>query len=160
VTKTIESDDPATVIDHIKKNGGVAVFAHPTARNYPVEKEWIMLLDGAEIWNRHEGKYLPPVKSLERFRKFKRWHPGLMAFCGLDMHVKANFYPISTIVRAYKNERGSLLDSLKKGDFTGVSRRFQVGSDGRINCFKRLLLYPISLCLEIIRDTKNSVFDN
>jgi hypothetical protein len=157
ITQTIDSDDPATVIGHIQTNGGVAVFAHPTARKYPIEKEWIKLLDGAEIWNRHEGKFLPQVATIKLFGKFKRWHPGLMAYCGLDFHRKAYFYPITTIVFAERNDRTSILNSLNKGNFVAQSPYFNVGSTGHVNYFKRIIVYILSTIFKVIRDTREAI---
>jgi hypothetical protein len=156
VTITSDSDDPATIIKHIQFNGGVAVLAHPTVRNYPIEKEWVQHLDGAEIWNRQEGKYLPQVVSMEKFRLFQRWHPKIKAFCGLDFHRKSSYYPFATILGAEYIKRVEILEALRNGDFYGESPYFNIGSDGKVNCFKRYAVYFISSILNIIRNTRES----
>jgi len=156
VTRTLDSDDPATIIKHIQANGGVAVFAHPTVRNYPIDKDWVVLLDGAEIWNRQEGKYLPQVVSMRRYIQFNDWKPGLLAFCGLDFHRKSSYYPFTTIVGTEYNKRGEILEALRKGDFYGESPYLNIGSDGKINWLKRYTIYFLSTILNIIRNTRES----
>ncbi|NLI15403.1 MAG: hypothetical protein GX409_03860 [candidate division Zixibacteria bacterium] len=156
VTRTCDSDDPATVIKHIQSCGGVAVFAHPTVRDYPIEKEWVRLLDGAEIWNRQEGKYLPQVVSMEKFRLFQRWHPKIKAFCGLDFHRKKSYYPVANMVAAEVNDRELILKAFRDGKFYAESPYFNIGSDGKINWFKRYAIYFLSSILNIIRNTRES----
>jgi hypothetical protein len=156
VTQTCDSIDPATIISHIQNNGGVAVFAHPTVRDYPIDKEWVKLLDGAEIWNRQEGKFLPQVVSMKRFRLFKSWNPKLLAFCGMDFHRKVSYYPFATIVTAERNDKAAILAALKSGNFIAESSYFNVGSDGKINWLKRYSIYIISTLLNLIRNTRES----
>jgi hypothetical protein len=154
VTKTTDSIDPATIIKHIQDCGGVAVFAHPTVRNYPIDKEWVKLLDGAEIWNRQEGKYLPQVVTMRRYLQFKGWHPEILAFCGLDFHRIASYYPFTTIIDAAKNDRDTILDSLRNGKFRAESPWFQVGSNGHINIIKRIFIYTCRTLLNIIKNAR------
>lgn len=156
VTITSDSDDPAAIIKHIQAHGGVAVLAHPTVRNYPIERDWVVLLDGAEIWNRQEGKFLPQIISMKRFLQFKSWKPGLLAFCGLDFHRKSSYYPFTTTVESVYNDRDSILESLRNGKFYGESPYFNIGSDGKINWFKRYVIYFLSSVLNIIRNTRES----
>jgi hypothetical protein len=154
VTQTCDSIDPATIIKHIQDCGGVAVFAHPTVRNYPIDKDWVQLLDGAEIWNRQEGKYLPQIVTMKRFLKFKRWHPKILAFCGLDFHRKSSYFPFTTIVASQNNGRDSILTALKNGNFKAENPFFNLGSNGDINYIKRIFVYTCSALLNVIRDTR------
>lgn len=156
VTVTSDSDDPATIIKHIQSHGGVAVFAHPTVRNYPIEKEWIKLLDGAEIWNRQEGKYLPQVASMKRFLQFKSWKPSILAFCGLDFHRKRSYYPVANMVAAESNNKECVLKAFRDGRFFAESPYFNIGSDGKMSWLKRHLIYVLSSMLNIIRNTRES----
>ncbi len=156
VTRTCDSDDPATVIDHINDHGGVAVFAHPTVRDYPIEKDWVCLLHGAEIWNLQEGKYLPQVVSMERFRLFQRWQPEIMAFCGLDFHRQKSYYPVVNVVTAESNDKNSILKALLEGDFHAESPYFNIGPDGAMNPLKRSFIYIFSSILNMVRNTRES----
>lgn len=156
VTQTCDSDDPATVIKHIQSHGGVAVFAHPTVRNYPIDKDWVVLLDGAEIWNRQEGKFLPQIVSMKRFLQFKSWKTEMLAFCGLDFHRKGSYYPFATVVESKYNDRESILLAFREGRFFGESPYFSIGSDGKIGWAKRYLVYILSSILNMIRNTRES----
>jgi hypothetical protein len=141
VFQTCDSDDPATIITHIHNHGGVAVLAHPTLRDYPIEKEWVMLLDGAEFWNRQEGKYLPQIKSIRRFRQFRKWHRNIKAFLGLDLHRAINYYPISILVNANNNNRETILLALKQGDFESESPLLKLNSDGQLGWLKLTFIF-------------------
>jgi len=156
VTLTCNSDDPATIIKHIQTCGGVAVFAHPTMGNYPIEKDWIQLLDGAELWNRQEGKYLPQVVSMKRFIQFQKWNPDILAFCGLDFHRKKSYYEVAAIVMAESNDRDVILKALRRGDFYTQTPYFNVDSDGQIGFLKRYFIYVLSSILNLIRNTRES----
>lgn len=151
VIKTHDSIDPATIIRHIQDNGGVAVLAHPTVRNYPIESSWIKMLDGCELWNRQEGKYLPQARSIRTFMRFKEWNPELKAFCGLDFHRSTKFYHLTTNVHSLKNNREDLLSAIKKGDFVSKSALFDVNSAGKIGLIKLFLIYGVSSFLNLIR---------
>ncbi len=157
VVKTCTSDDPATIIKHIQSNGGAAVLAHPTVRNYPFDSNWIRMLDGCEIWNRQERKYLPQYRSVGMFSRFKKWHPELKAFCGLDLHSPANFYHISTIVSSPRNSAEDLLLSLKNGNFYSKSRIFSVNSNGKLNIYKILFIYCGGSIINLIRYIRDYV---
>jgi hypothetical protein len=156
VTQTCDSDNPAVIIKHIQNYNGVAVFAHPTVRNYPIEKDWVVLLDGAEIWNRNEGKFLPQPVTMRRFIQFEKWKPGLMAFCGLDFHRKSSYYPFTTIVESEYNSRESILEAFREGRFFAESPYFNVGSDGKIGWLKRYLIYALCSILNMLRNTRES----
>jgi hypothetical protein len=151
VFQTCDSDDPATIITHIHDHEGVAVLAHPTVRNYPIEKEWVMLLDGAEYWNRQEGKYMPQMKSIKRFLQFRKWNHNIKAFWGLDLHRAKSYYPISILVNANNNNRETILQALRHGDFESESPLLKLNSDGQLGWLKLAFIFIGSAILNIIR---------
>ena len=157
VIETCDSDDPATVIGHIHKHGGVAVFAHPTVRLYPVERSWVELLDGAELWNVQEGKYLPQLKTIRRFREFNSWHPGIKAFCGLDLHRTKSFYPMSTNIELEEIKREPILQALKDGKFKSITPAFSVGSDGELSAMQMPCLYLGRAVIDSVRAIRNII---
>lgn len=130
VTALTDTDDPMTVIEHIHTYGGVAVLAHPLVRNYPLDLNWIARLDGWEIWNvSNEGKYLPQLRTLKKYREYLRQCPDLKSFAGLDLHRTASFYPLATVVGG-KLDRTSILATLRAGDFSIDSPYFVGDSRG------------------------------
>jgi len=160
VIQVSDSDDPATIIKHIHDNGGVAVLAHPTIRNYPFAPDWIKLLDGCEIWNIQERKYLPRAETLRKFRQFKKWHPGLMAFCGLDLHRAATYYPVSTDIIAEENSRENILSAFSSGNFVSNSPMFHANSRGDLGIFQTLQVVIGGGILSIIKTVRNYLYDN
>jgi len=51
VDKLVASADPVEVIDHIARNGGVSVIAHPAPEHLPTIPSLARLPDGIEVWN-------------------------------------------------------------------------------------------------------------
>jgi hypothetical protein len=151
VTEPIDSDDPVTVIGHIRKHGGVPVLAHPTIRNYPLEENWVSLLDGAELWNNGEGKYLPQARTLKKFSEFLRWQPKLKAFYGIDLHRPQPYFPIATVIEAPENSRNEILKALANGRFTLDSPYLKLDSSGKIGFFLKAYIITGSSILNIIR---------
>jgi hypothetical protein len=151
VIETIDSEDPVAVIGHIRKHGGVPVLAHPAIRNYPLEKEWVSLLDGAELWNNQEGKFLPHYKTYKKFAMLAEWRPGLKAFFGIDLHRKKSYYPIATVIEAKENNREEVLKALAAGHFHLESPLMKLKSDGKINPFKLLFIISGWAILDVIR---------
>lgn len=158
VVDTIDSDDPAVVIDHIHNHGGVAVLAHPNVRPIPVDKSWVSMLDGCEIWNiANEGKFLPRSGGIRKFHELARMKPGLLAFTGLDLHGKKGFWSLFAETYVDRRDRQSLLIALKAGQFRSVSPLFSVGSSGEISAIKRLGVIVLRYLLDIIRTIRNIV---
>jgi hypothetical protein len=134
VTNPCEHDDPDKVIDHIHCHGGIAVLAHPSIKNYPINKSWVEKLDCCEIWNiGNEGKFLPQIESIKKFRELSIINPNLRACCGLDLHHKSDFYEISTIVFVENQDKQDILAALRKGDFKTESPFFSINSHAEIN---------------------------
>ena len=155
-TITCDSEDPVKVIEHIQSHGGVAVWAHPTIRNYPVDDNWIKKLDGYEIWNNgNDGKFLPQIRPLRMYQKYRDLSPNLKAFCGLDLHRKVNFRYISTIVTASTNDPAAILKALREGAFTTESRFFDVDSLASIGQFKKGWIYSARSILNVVRNVRN-----
>lgn len=76
---------------NIKK--GICVLAHPGRRNawQKLEKSWIPLLHGIEIWNRKFDGIAPSQEAVEILRANHR----IVPFAGLDFHQANQAYPLS-----------------------------------------------------------------
>lgn len=133
VTQTTEHEEPGRVIDHIHEYGGVAVWAHPYKEKYVIDESWVKKLDGSEIYNTgNEGKLLPQMKTIRKFRQLSAWNPNLKAFTGLDLHRKKGFMQLSTEVFCENNNREEILAALRDGRFRSRSLVFNVDSSGKI----------------------------
>ena len=150
VTRTCDSDDPVTIIKHIKSHGGVAVWAHPTVKEYPIDREWIERLDGFEIWNSgNEGKLMPQIRTLKKYWRLKKWNLQLKAFCGLDLHRKSTYDAVFIEVEA--GGRNEILAALARGDYVSRGRLLRLNSMAEINPFYLMFIYGVRYLLSAVR---------
>ena len=158
VTQLCDSEDPAAVIDHIHANDGVAVLAHPNIRDYPIDKKWVAMLDGCEIWNvSNEGKYLPQSGGIKKYRQLAADNPGLLAFTGLDLHRTESYCNLSTLTRVNDKTSEGIIRALKDGTFRSESPLFSVGSDGNVSARGRLNVAAFGPLLNGARSARNMI---
>jgi hypothetical protein len=152
VIEPCEYETPGEVITHIQDRGGVAVWAHPSFRDYPTERQWLEGLDGAEMWNQiHDSRYMPRTRSVNRFNELRKVNSNLLAYCGLDLHRPDNFFFISTTVSARINERKEILAALKAGNFASRSRYFNIDAEGGINRFYYFYIWSFNYAIKFAR---------
>lgn len=136
VTRPCRHMNPSDIIEHICDNGGVAIWAHPTIRQYPYRKEWVSKLHGFEIWNlANNGKYLPQLRPALFYRRLREWNPEMKAFAGLDLHRENSFYRIALLTSASSLDRNSILENLRSGEFVSDSRFCKIDSKGHSSVF-------------------------
>jgi len=156
INKTLESDDPLEVIHHIRQQQGVAVLAHPTKKNYALDRIWIEELDGAEIWNlAYDGKFLPQVKSIRMFKKLAEQNPDLKPFGGMDLHQEKNYYDIALRIEPKNLNQNQILKDLKEGNFTVESRFFKKKPGIRINWVSLLIIFAFREVLNLVRKMRD-----
>jgi len=152
VIEPCEHGTPGEVITHIRDRGGVAVWAHPSFRDYPTERHWLERLDGAEIWNQiHDSRYMPHTRSVNRFNELRKSNSDLQAYCGLDMHRPDNFFFISTTVSVPGNDRNDILAAMKAGNFASRSRFFNIDAYGRISLFYHFYIWSFNCAIKFAR---------
>lgn len=138
VTVTCPSEDPSRIIEHINKHNGVAVLAHPAIRDYRIDPQWVAALDGCEMWNvTHEGKYVPQMKGIRKFRELAASNSNLLAFAGLDMHRPESYCYLSVTTFARSRSKTDILAALKAGAFRNESTLYSLGSDGKMSALKQ-----------------------
>lgn len=132
VTTLIDSDDPSTVIEHIRAHSGVAVIAHPPNALFPLIEQLRVLPDGIEGWNsKYDGRYAPRPSTFALIGRLQARQPALRAFYGQDLHWKKQFAGLFNQVDIPVAERQMLLTALRAGDFEGVTDTLRLPSDGR-----------------------------
>ncbi|UCD63466.1 MAG: PHP domain-containing protein [Candidatus Zixiibacteriota bacterium] len=158
VTRCFDNENPSAVIEHIKANDGVAVFAHPSIRDYAVDPAWVTQLDGCEVWNvTHEGKFVPRIKGIRRFQQLRAMNGDLMAFSGLDMHRKESYCYLSTTTYADGRSRSDILKAVREGSFRSESRLFSLNSRGEISALSRARISALGTVLNLLRWLRNMV---
>lgn len=157
VVQKCDSEDPVEVINHIHNHGGVAVFAHPNVRDYPIDNHWVAILDGCEIWNvSNEGKHLPQSGGVKMFRRLARANGSLLAFTGLDLHRTESYWDLSAETYVAERSREGVLEALKTGEFRSVSPLFSVDSSGKISILKRMVVATLRFLLNTIRNIRDA----
>lgn len=155
-TATCDSNNPAIIIEHIKSHGGIAVWAHPTIRKYPVDINWVKKLDGYEIWNNsNDGKYLPQIRPLRCYKKYRSFNPGLKAFCGLDLHSKRSYRPLSIMLDQSELKTAGIIGALKTGSYLIESQFFNTDSKATITALRRGGVYSMRILLNLARKIKH-----
>lgn len=151
VTKLCASEDPTTVVDHIQSCGGLAVLAHPSNKDYPIDVAWVKKLDGCEIWNNRHGKWLPQMHAVRKFEELSRAAPGLKAFAGLDLHSPVGYSHVAMEVEADSTARDELFGALREGDYSLVGQSLRIRSDGRVGRFEWIYLIVVRSLLNFAR---------
>ena len=132
VTALINSDDPATVIAHIRANEGVAVIAHPPDALFDLIEQLRVLPDGIEGWNsKYDGRYAPRPSTFALIGRLQSRQSALKAFYGQDLHWRKQFAGLFTLVDSPVAERQALLDALRAGAYEGVTDTLRLPSNGR-----------------------------
>lgn len=158
VVETCDSEDATTIISHIHNHGGVAVLAHPNVREIPIEKSWVAMLDGCEIWNiANEGKYLPQSGGIGKFEELKRSNSNLLAFTGLDLHHTESYWSLYVETFVESRDHQNILKALRGGDFRSVSPMFSVESGGDIPVLKKVVTCAVRRLLNGIRKVRDIV---
>lgn len=150
VTRLCPDTEPAAVIDHIRGQGGLSILAHPSLRPYPLKPEWFSKLDGCEIWNNRQGKWLPQLHAIRTFQGVATHAAGLLAFAGLDLHGTGGYSQVDATVEAEQFTAQAILQSLRAGRYSTGSRWLRVESNGHLGLLE--LSYVV-----IFRSTLNAL---
>ena len=152
VSRTSESDDPLEVTHHIRQQGGVAVLAHPTKKEYSLDGAWIEELDGVEIWNSaYDGKFLPQAESIKTFRKLAKQNFHLKPFAGMDLHREKDYHDVALRIKGNDLNQAQILKHLKKGNFTVESAFFNVKPGMQISRASLLIILASRKFLNLAR---------
>jgi len=158
VTELVDTEDPSNVIDHIHRHGGVAVFAHPDVRDYPIDDSWVSKLDGCEIWNvSNEGKFLPRPGAIRKFEQLALARPGMLAFTGLDLHRKNSYCGLVVETQAVSMQKRDILQALKAGHFISRSPLFSVEATGKVSVASKARIHLLRPLLDGVRSIRNMV---
>jgi predicted metal-dependent phosphoesterase TrpH len=87
VTSLMDSVDPGYVMAGIRRNGGLAVVAHPRNDAFDSIECFDPLPDGIEVWNsKYDGQYAPRRSTFALLGRLQARRPDVRAFYGLDLH--------------------------------------------------------------------------
>ncbi len=118
VTSLVDSDEPETVIAHIRDHSGIAVIAHPKTEHFPIIESLRVLPHGVEAWNtKYDGRAAPRPVTFELIRRMRARGQMVLAFYGLDLHWRFQFRGLVNQIDAPALRTGELLAALAAGTF-------------------------------------------
>jgi hypothetical protein len=98
-TEYYSADHPVDVARIIKKNGGLAIIAHPRGYEESLTDDLLSVVDGIEIWSgQKDSRFFPHWQSLRNFKNLRRIYPGLVGLGGADLHNLENYFPLDTVI--------------------------------------------------------------
>ncbi len=116
VITPIDSDDPLVVADHIRREGGVAVVAHPVAYGADHPEDLALRVDGLEVWNITKDGWLAPGReSVRLWRRWRTLNPGLRGYAALDLHALDSPADLYLVVEAAGLTPAAVLTALRSG---------------------------------------------
>lgn len=137
VTTLIDSDDPETVIAHIRRCEGIPVVAHPPDHLFALIEGFATLPDGIEAWNsKYDGRYAPRPGTFALIQRLQARSPSLKAFYGQDLHWRKQFAGLFNMLDIPVADRTSVLRALARGEFEGrfegKEREIRLPSNARL----------------------------
>jgi hypothetical protein len=134
VTSIIESVDPAHVIAEIRRNGGIAVVAHPKDDAFDAIERFDPLPDGIEVWNsKYDGQYAPRRGTFALLGRLQGRRPDVRAFYGMDLHWRNQYRGLFTEVACEAPDRDSVLAALRSGSYVGLKAGLRLPSTGTLS---------------------------
>jgi len=131
ITVPIDSTDPETVIRGIRRNGGVAVIAHPRNEAFESISRFEPLPDGIEVWNsKYDGQYAPRTGTFALLHQLQLRRPEIRAFYGIDLHWRRQFRSLFVEVACETVNPNAIMKALRRGEFIGVKGDLRLRSDG------------------------------
>ena len=131
VTAPTAALDPAEVIAHIRRHGGVSVIAHPKDGHFPLIERLVELPQGLEVWNsKYDGRYAPRPQTFELLRTLRERKPDLHAFYGQDLHWRTQYRQLYIQVASPGASRDAVLSALRDGAFSGEKDDLRLPSTG------------------------------
>ncbi len=134
VTALIDSDDPQTVIAHIRANAGVAMIAHPPDRLFETIEGFDVLPDAIEGWNsKYDGRYAPRPGTFELIGRLRRHQPALTSLYGQDLHWREQFARLFVLLDIPVADQALVLGALRAGAFEGSKDDLRLPSNGALS---------------------------
>jgi hypothetical protein len=129
-----DTKNPEEIIRHIEKHDGLAVIAHPKDSMFPWIESFAVLPGGLETWNtKYDGRYAPRPGTFELLHRLRTRRSDMKAFYGQDLHWKKQFRGLFTELECDAVSRGSILNSLAAGQYSGVKGDLRLSSTGEIS---------------------------
>lgn len=131
-----DAKDPEKVSEFIRRQDGIAVFAHPRRYNYHIPANLTDVLHGIEVWNAgYDGRFVPNDLSLSLLKVLRRRNRELLAFGSQDLHHITDHSHVELVVSCVRLGQDEILGALREGHFVIQNRYFNLdprGEPGRL----------------------------
>jgi hypothetical protein len=133
VTALCKSTNPIEVIQHVRRERGVAVIAHPRDPEFAWIETFDVAPDGIEVWNsKYDGKHAPRARTFRLLHRMQERVPRLRAFYGQDLHWRTQYHGLFTEIDGESATRGSVLAALAAGEYRGRKDGDPLPSSGQV----------------------------
>lgn len=133
ITSRLDATDPEEVIAGIRRNGGIAVIAHPRNEAFVGIEAFDPLPDGIEVWNtKYDGQYAPRPATFALLSRLQKRRSDIRAFYGMDLHWRRQFRGLFVEAACETMDAGAILKALRRGDYVGVKGDLRLRSDGML----------------------------
>ena len=133
VTRLAETTDPQAVVRHVKREGGLAVIAHPMDSAFAWIESFDELPHGIETWNsKYDGRYAPRPQTFGLLNRLQQREPGMRAFYGQDLHWKRQHRGLLNRLQIDRVSRAAVLGALAHGDYCAVKGDIELPSSGAL----------------------------
>jgi len=130
-TERLDTIDPETVIRSIRRNGGVAVIAHPRTEAFEAIERFDPLPDGIEVWNsKYDGQYAPRSGTFALLSRLQGRRPDMRAYYGIDLHWRRQFRGLFVEVACETIDADAIMKAVRRGEYAGVKGQLRLRSDG------------------------------
>jgi hypothetical protein len=119
VSQYTAETDPGDVARFARRQGGVAIMAHPARYSYRVAPEVVSDLHGIEVWNAgYDGRFMPNPEARRLLQRLRRENGQLLAFGGQDLHAIEHACSVHLEVSCEALRADAVLDALRHGRFS------------------------------------------
>lgn len=133
VTTLAGTTDPQQVIEHIEREGGVSVIAHPMDSMFDWIETFDVLPRGIETWNsKYDGRDAPRPGTFRLLSRLRRRRPDMLAFYGVDYHWRKQFRALYSLVECDAPGRGEVLGALASGRYVGAKGELRLPATGEL----------------------------
>jgi hypothetical protein len=147
--------EPLEIAEFINQQNGISIIAHPSRYNYQIPTDLNYAVTGIEVWNAaYDGRFVPNYYSLNLVKKIRKRKDSILAFGGQELHRIQNHFNVETTIYCNKLSKDTMLQALKKGDFTISNPYFQLDPINEIKWLKLLQIYIIRKIYYIAKQIK------
>lgn len=129
----VKTEEPEEVINHISRESGIAVIAHPRTDAFEWIESFRILPAGIEAWNtKYDGRYAPRPGTFSLLQRLRERKPDMHAFYGQDLHWRKQYRGLFTVIAESMLSSSAILRALSCGEYSGRKGQLTLPADGHM----------------------------